>query len=201
VALAQLQDSERLAMTLMTDVIQSAGYFPNPTVYSAAGTMPVSPAFATAGSPTIQGQQDPTVKGDTITVRYAVAQNDSAFNCRGETNTLAPYDSWENTFSVDANGNLVCNFTSITNGAAAAAPLVAGIRNMTVWYGVNSAGKTTCTDRYLRATAVTAGNFWANVCSVKVTLTFTNPLNPPTGLNPTVTFTRVIGVMNTAGVG
>jgi type IV pilus assembly protein PilW len=202
VALAQLQDSERLAMTLMTDVIQSAGYFPNPTVYTAAGTMPVSPAFATAGSPTVLGQQDPTVQGDTITVRYAVAQNDSVFNCRGETNTLAPYDTWENTFSVNANGSLVCNFTSITNGAAAAAPLVTGLQNMTIWYGVNTTGGiTTCADRYLRANAVTAGNYWPNVCSVKVRMTFTNPLNPPNGPQPTITFTRVIGVLNKAGVG
>ena len=28
--LTQLQDSERMAMALMTDVIQSAGYYPNP---------------------------------------------------------------------------------------------------------------------------------------------------------------------------
>ena len=29
--LAQLQDGERMALTMMTDVIQSAGYFPDPT--------------------------------------------------------------------------------------------------------------------------------------------------------------------------
>ena len=29
--LAQLQDGERMAMTVMADVIQSAGYFPDPT--------------------------------------------------------------------------------------------------------------------------------------------------------------------------
>ena len=34
--MSQLQDNERMAATLMSDVIQSAGYFPNPTVNTAA---------------------------------------------------------------------------------------------------------------------------------------------------------------------
>jgi type IV pilus assembly protein PilW len=199
-ALAQLQDNERLAMTLMTDVIQSAGYFPTPTLYTAAGTMPVSKTFGTAGSPSMLGVQDATAQGDTIVVRYAVAKDDSAFNCRGETNKLAPYDSWENKFSVDAQGNLVCDFTSITNGAAATAPLVAGLQKMTIWYGVNTTGSTTtCADTYLRATAMTAAN-WSNVCSVKIQLTFLNPLRVAGGAKQTVVFTRIVGVMNTAGV-
>ncbi len=36
--LAQLQDSERLALSMMTDVIQMAGYFPDPTSNSAQST-------------------------------------------------------------------------------------------------------------------------------------------------------------------
>jgi hypothetical protein len=41
---------------------------------------------------------------------------------------------------------------------------------------------------------------WINICAVKVTLTFINPLNPPGGPKPTIDFTRVIAVMDTAGV-
>jgi hypothetical protein len=37
---------------------------------------------------------------------------------------------------------------------------------------------------------------WSNICSVKVKLTFTNPVNPPGGSKPTIDFTRVIAVMN-----
>src|ERR1700680_1633666 len=44
--LAQLQDSERLAMTIMTDVIQSAGYFPDPTSNSATSALPAVGAIA-----------------------------------------------------------------------------------------------------------------------------------------------------------
>src|SRR5260370_35511241 len=45
--LAQLQDSERLALSMMTDVIQMAGYFPDPTSNSAQSTMLATTATAT----------------------------------------------------------------------------------------------------------------------------------------------------------
>jgi type IV pilus assembly protein PilW len=195
-ALAQLQDNERLAMTLMTDVIQSAGYFPSPQLYDAVTTMPASSAFPSAGFPTLKGEQDVNAQGDTITARYAAGQPDSVFNCRGEANTVAPYDGWENKFSVDDKNNLVCDFTSTTNGAAARALLVNGVQSMTVWYGVNTKSSTaTCADSYLRANAMSADN-WNNVCSVKVQLVFI----VPGGGNQTVTFRRIIGVMNKVGV-
>ena len=37
--LAQLQDGERMAMTMMADVIQSAGYFPDPTTNTLTATL------------------------------------------------------------------------------------------------------------------------------------------------------------------
>ena len=37
--LAQLQDSERMALTMMADVIQQAGYFPDPTTNTVASTL------------------------------------------------------------------------------------------------------------------------------------------------------------------
>src|ERR1700761_1825648 len=46
-ALAQLQDNERVAMGLITDAIQSAGYYPNPHLFTDAQTL-VEP---TTGSP------------------------------------------------------------------------------------------------------------------------------------------------------
>jgi len=48
-ALAQLQDNQRFAMSLLNDVIQAAGYFPNPTPYTAQATMPVAGAFVVSG--------------------------------------------------------------------------------------------------------------------------------------------------------
>src|SRR5882724_3615425 len=43
--LEQMQDSQRMAMTLMADVIQSAGYFPDPTTNTLNGTLLASGAF------------------------------------------------------------------------------------------------------------------------------------------------------------
>jgi len=75
--------------------------------------------------------------------------------------------------------------------------LVAGVQNLTIQYGVNTtgAGAASCTDRY-KATKDMQTADWTNICSVKVTLTFANPFNPPGGLKPTISFTRVIAVMN-----
>src|ERR1700734_1114330 len=39
--LSQLQDAERVAVTIMTDVIQAAGYFPDPTSNPAPSSLPV----------------------------------------------------------------------------------------------------------------------------------------------------------------
>src|SRR6267378_7661710 len=44
--LGQLQDSERLAMTMMTGIIQQSGYFPDPTLNSPATALPAAGSFA-----------------------------------------------------------------------------------------------------------------------------------------------------------
>src|SRR5208282_1564435 len=44
--LAQLQDAERMAMTVMADVIQSAGYFPDPTTNTLTTTLTAVAPFA-----------------------------------------------------------------------------------------------------------------------------------------------------------
>src|SRR5271166_3639085 len=45
-ALAQVQDNERMAMSMMTDVIQSAGYFSNPIVNTSSSVFQGVGAFA-----------------------------------------------------------------------------------------------------------------------------------------------------------
>jgi type IV pilus assembly protein PilW len=206
--LAQLQDGERLAMTLMAGVVESAGYFPNPLANSAVATMPIGAgsSFATPGTPVITGTSNFNAQGDSLTVRYAAALNDSVFNCLGGTNTaVGPFDSWENTFSVNAQNQLVCAIWTASTQAitptppAPPAPLVSGVQSMSVLYGVqtNGGGNGTCTDTYMTAAQVTAAAAWANVCSAVVTLTL---FQPPGAGQPTVQFTRVMALMQTAGV-
>jgi hypothetical protein len=148
------------------------------------GTFPVA-GYGLSGTSTASGP-------DTINVRYATEQADGAINCVGSSTASATPVAFVNTFSLDGNGNLQCQF----NGGAQVA-LVNGITNMRIWYGVNTGTATgqTCADTYLRASEVTAGNYWGSVCSVKVELTFANAANTAAP----VKFTRVISVMNTAG--
>jgi type IV pilus assembly protein PilW len=205
--LAQLQDGERLAMTMMAGVVESAGYFPNPAANTPAATMPIGGGskFAAPGTPVIIGTTNFNAQGDSLTVRYAAALNDNVFNCQGGTNTaVGPYDSWENTFWVDAQYNLECSVWTGSTLNTVPQVLVSGVQRMTVIYGVQTTGGATisCTDTYMTAAQVTAAAAWANVCSAVVTLTFFDPTFPgPLGAaSPTVApFTRVIALMQTAG--
>jgi type IV pilus assembly protein PilW len=201
--LSQLQESERMAMTLMTDVIESTGYFPNPLVNAATSSFPVSGAFTFAGQALVGTgtYADQTPGGQTITVRYLTAGNDNVINCTGNTSNVAA--SFVNTFSIDANGNLNC--TLILNGVAQAPiPLISGLNSMQIYYGVqtNAALSNNSVDTYLDANAVAAGNYWSNVKSVQITLTLVNPLSGQSGQTNAafITFTRVIDVMYKNGV-
>jgi type IV pilus assembly protein PilW len=202
--LSQLQDNERMAMTMMADVVQSAGYFPNypiPT-YSAAALTATAP-FAAGQS--IYGQSAVTAYGDTIQVRYMTTGGDGVLNCSGLPNTGASgvTNLYVNVFQVQ-NGQLICTVT-INGGAPTPYTLVGGIpgsgldiTNMTILYGVRTvltaAGNNV--DTYMTAAQVTD---WSSVISVLVDLTFTNPLSASSGQQPTFHFKRVIGVMSQTG--
>jgi len=198
--LSQLQDSERLAMSLMTDVIQTAGYYPNPLINTASGEFPVSGLFLQSGQSIAGlGAGNAAPPGDAIVVRYATSGTDNVLDCSG--NTHGTTATIVNQFSIDANGNLQCSL--VVNGAAALLiPLVSGVRNLQILYGVqsNSTSGNASVDAYLDATQVTAGGYWGSVISVQVTLTFVNPLYGQPGQASTVVFRRVIDVMNKAGV-
>ncbi|HET9108844.1 MAG TPA: PilW family protein [Steroidobacteraceae bacterium] len=209
--LSQLEDNERLAMTLIADVIQSAGYYPNPAQNLAQDALPASPDFPTAQNSwdtdtNIAASTNP--QGDTISVRYAAAPTDAIMNCMGQTNTSGGLLSWDNTLSVDSNGFLTCQVWDSADGHTTTAELVGGfatgngIQSMSLLYGVNTgtASNGSCVDSYMTATQVTAGSYWPHVCSVTVSLVFVNPLPPADGSKPTITFQRVIALMNQAGV-
>jgi type IV pilus assembly protein PilW len=193
--MAQLQDNERLAMTLLGDVIESAGYFPDPTINTSTGALPVNATFATAGQ-AIVGTSGAAVPGDRITVRFVTAPNDGIINCTGGSNTTGANVTYVNVFRVTAAGNFVCAL----NGGASV-PLVSGVSNLQILYGVKTdfTVDNGAVDSYLKASEMTATN-WTNVISVKVTLTFVNPLAGQPNQPATIPFQRIIGVMNRAGV-
>ncbi|HWW29003.1 MAG TPA: PilW family protein [Steroidobacteraceae bacterium] len=208
--LAQLQDNERLVMTFMADVVESAGYFPNPvlnlntTIFPGLFVIPHGgQQFVTPGQ-AVYGTSNAVAPGDTVTIRYAAAPNDNVFNCRGTINTTGATDVFVNTFWVNAanpnNPVLTCTVSS-ANGAFATAdvPLVNGVQNLTILYGVKRSVADTgsCADTYLKASEMILANDWINVCSINVSISFINPLQPA-GLP--IVIQRVIATMNAAGV-
>jgi len=202
-ALALLQDQQRFAMTVITDVIQAGGYFPNSLNYTPETSL-------TATAPYGQGQAfygthpgAPTP--DTLYVRYRTAINDGVILCNGSTNTtVTPDQLYSNEFTVTP-GNPGQLFCTLNNNAPVA--LVNGVQSMTIYYGVK---RDSATDDYNVDTYLTAdqmnpagplGSDWANISSVMVVLVFTNPLFPQPGqTQPTITFQRVVEVMGRAGV-
>src|ERR1700730_14841197 len=87
--LVQMQDGQRMAMTLMADVIQQAGYFPDPTTNTLSGTLVSRASPASANSQAITGVYSAGTPGDTISVRYMTAPQDGILNCSGLQNPNA----------------------------------------------------------------------------------------------------------------
>lgn len=208
--LAQFQDNERLVMTFMAEVIESAGYTPSPQTYANTTVLPVSGVnFSTAGQ-AVYGTFNAAAPGDTVTIRYGAALNDNIFNCAGTTNiTTGPYDMFTNRFWVDntvaSNPVLTCTFTPASTNVAVNVPLVNGVSKLTILYGVKrsiAANSGSCADTYLNASQMLPAD-WMEVCSVSITAAFKNPLNAgPNPLNTgpaTISVTRVVAVMNWAG--
>ena len=221
-SLAVLQDEERLAMSMLNDVIQTAGYFDSNTYSSAAIAFPT--AATTTGGPSSPGNPSLAVGQvigglhasnavpDTLVVRYgttgtASANPDSILNCNGGSSTSAA--SFVNYFFVQAASGsgatatpsqLMCSVNGNTPYA-----LVNNVVNVQVWYGVsvtsgscNTVGIVCNPDTYMTADLVQAGPYWANVVSARVTVTFLNPLWLQPGQLQYANFTRVIALQSRA---
>jgi type IV pilus assembly protein PilW len=193
--LAQLQDGERMALTVISDVLQSAGYFPDPTTNTLAMTLTQSLPFAVGQS--VYGVSSGTPAGDQLYVRYMTTGGDGILNCSGQSNPIGgPNTLYVNMFQV-LNGQLVCTMNGTQYN------LVSGVTNMTIQYGVkaNAVAPGNNVDTYMTAAQVNAAGLWDNVIAALVQVTFTNPMYVPgqTGQPATVSIQRVISVMNQTG--
>jgi type IV pilus assembly protein PilW len=210
--LAQLQDNQRLAMTMITDVVQSAGYYPNP-VANTAVSMLTAAAPLVAGQ-AIYGAANATASlGDKLTIRYTTSSGDMIPNCNGTTYGGGGTHMYTNEFSLAvtplssvpqpwpfASGSTWSLMCSVDG--AVPVELVTGLSKMEVWYGVKrSATSNNSADTYLTVAQMAASD-WANVMAIKVRLTFQNPLYIAGQAVPaaTIPIERVIGVMNQNGV-
>jgi type IV pilus assembly protein PilW len=202
--MSQLQDNERMAMQLITDVVQSTGYYTSPVTNSATSAFLVGtygPASFGSGQ-ALAGNYTAGVP-DIITNRYqtaGTAAGDNAINCTGNPNNL--FANFVNQITVNTASNYLTCTVWVNASNPVTVALVPGITNMTVLYGVETGNgvASNSVDTYLTADLVTAGNLWPQVRSVQVTLTFQNPMSAQPGQPATVNFVRNIAVMYKTGV-
>lgn len=207
----QLQDNVRLAMTVMTDVIQTAGYYTNPQGEDQANAFPATGPFAAGQTISGTGAFGAPAPGDSVSVQYQTATGDGILNCGGTSNVTGANEYFINSFSVDALGNLNCTLTSAAGvtvipliQAVTTGPTPLQVQNLQILYGVqtNLAASNGSADSYMDAAQVAATFMngvipaWDYVVSVRITLSFANPV---AGLPP-LQFTRIIPVMSKMGI-
>ena len=212
-ALAQLQDNQRMALTVMANSVQTGGYYPYALNYPTAPSPPYSVTVAFPATtpftvaPVVNGNQlvyqafygtsaASATTSDTLWVRY---QSDgiNTLDCQGQLDPVGTIVV--NTYQVDANGDLQCSLN-----AGSATPtwqtVITGIANLTILYGVDTQGDFS-THQYMTAATVTADNDWALVRSVNIQLTFNNPLYGQSGQTQLTLpqISRIVSVTQTTG--
>jgi type IV pilus assembly protein PilW len=204
-ALAQLQDEQRFAMTVITDAVQSGGYFADPTTET-AGSLPATGPFGLgwvfAGSHTV-GALD-NVAQDTLATRFRTQVGYGPMLCDGTDSSKLGGD-YAIQFSLNAaTSELMCTVTGGPNGGVPVA-LVSGVRALAIYYGVKRDFATADynVDTYVtwdKMSTLNGANDYINVSAVRIVLTFANPLFPQPNQPQTITMERVIEVMNRAGL-
>ena len=205
----QLQDEQRFAMSLLTEIIARSGYYPDPTANtlntalpSETTTTPSGAAVTLATGQFLSGINSGGTPQDAIFVRYMTSSGQNITLCDGTTNTTGASHSYTNYLYLtsDASGSyLNCELEQDGAWSPNTEQLVSGLHDMQIMYGVHTTGSGNDVDTYMTATAVGAANDWPNVTAVQVTLTFLNPLYGKPGAKQYVTFTRVISVMSRVG--
>ena len=194
IQMQQLQENERIAMTILANVIQEAGYFPDPTRNSSTSLAgetdsglgvggASSLTFATGQS--IMGLTGAAAPGDIIVSRFVAPIADpslvianSIITCGGSTNTDSTQThQFTNIFqiaTVSGTTYLQCILKDVTANTSQTVNLVPGLYDMQVLYGV-ATGSDNNVAEYLPASTVSSTNNWQNVTSIKVRLYFQLP--------------------------
>lgn len=191
--LAQMQEDQRMAMTIISQMIQSAGYYPDritssrDSLFQAIASGPQQPPFLV--SQFISGRDSTSNNPAVIGVRFKIGpdennHDDNVINCLGSTASGV----YSNVITVDTSSlQLTCAINGdqavpVVGGkrasgtAGAAIPCnnagYLGISNLDLRYGTTSttaaASNTRSVSQYLAASEV---KDWSAVRSVKVMLT------------------------------
>lgn len=209
-ALAQLQDNERMAITIMSDVIQEAGFYPNAANTPATTAFPGTAPFSIPGQVVLGGPNPDTTDttlGETITLGYQPDGTNTVLGCLGTADSATTVHSYKFLIVRETVGSKIVKTLECSKDGATPVPLVSDVNSLTFAYGVSSGGATGTTNTYVSAATLNSGTApfdWSAVRSVKMTLAFPNPLYGQPGATAvaqqTVNFTRVVSVMSRNGV-
>jgi len=205
--LSTFQDNQRLAIVMVVNTVQLAGYFPNPSGQTAVGALSYtgpntfdsgdSSSF-TAGTGITGAGDGGVTKADSIDIAYVTTGSDNIYNCQGATASAATTTTFVNSISVNSSNQLVCGVNSIVAGVGTASTtalvLATGVTGMTILYGVDVANVGT-TGSYLTASAVQAAGLWASVRTVQITLNFTRPALINGASSTSIPWTQTINLM------
>lgn len=204
-----LQDEERFALTVMTDAIQVGGYIANPLTDATANMPAGGPGFTQGAA--FYGQHSPAgivpdwTATDSIFIRFdtqpaaAGPIGTGPILCNGtDTSTEAVATNYTIGFKL-VGGALACS----VDGGGTWVSIVPDVQGLAIYYGVNrnAPGADYNIDTYVTGDNMVAPNDWLTISSVRIVLSFKNPMYVVGGSQPqVVTVERVVPVMARAGV-
>jgi len=181
--LAQFQDNERLAMSILTTSLNEAGFHPNPMVAASTEIMSSAPTIgpSMAAGVGLMGAAATGTVSQSLGIAYAAPAGSDLMSCLGTNNAAGTATaSVRNTFYVDTTTNMLMCSVLVNNGTSdamanggTAQPLISGIQSIAMQYGVAPTG-TAQVNGYYSAPNVTD---WTTVKSIRITLTFVNPFD------------------------
>jgi type IV pilus assembly protein PilW len=204
-AASRMQEDGRMAMALLNRYLRLAGYTTHPwdkgnTTWNPAINARGFPANATfAAGQVVRGGENDVNGVDSIRIRYQGTADGSVTTCLGR---VVPINEMADiTFSLTADvpgqgRSLLCTDNNTNN----AQPLVAGLQDMQIWYGlsqdrgavagIDANGRLTGATAYVPANLVPA-NEWNRVIGVRVSLLVRSEQDQLTLEPQTVTFNEV----------
>ncbi|PRC91020.1 PilW family protein [Solimicrobium silvestre] len=207
-SLAQFQDNERLALVMLTNTVELAGYFASPltttlaSLQATAYTNTDGSVFSNGIGVVGKNTYPTTGTSDSLNVYYQSSGNDGVINCQGQPATTGTSTVFINSFTINSKNELVCAVTPIISGTTgsttSALVLASNVASMTILYGVDVLGTGT-TSSYLTATALnnSSPSLWPNVRTVQITLNFyvANVFNLATAPTTTTAWVQTINIM------
>ncbi len=209
--MSQLQDNERLAMTILTSAANEAGYYPSPATLTASQIVLTTDTTygGMAAGQALYGTSGASGASDTLSMAFAASANDGLLTCQGHTIVAADITAAgsaaggsvgvRDIFYVDPTAKtlnckvLVNNQNTASFGGGDGQPLISGVTSMTVTYGIDGGGGSVV--GYYPASGITGSGIltWTNVKTARITLNFVNP-NDSTS---TIQWVQTINLLNT----